>query len=63
MNGALNYEELFNLIESIKEQIEKEIIRANRVGTLKKVLEKYNFEVEEYFHYESIIAKVLIIGQ
>lgn len=63
MNGALNSEELFNLIESIKEQIEKEIIRANRVGTLKKVLEKYNFEVEEYFHYEPRIAKVLVIGQ
>ena len=63
MNNFLNTEELSYLIDEIKDEIEKEIIRANRTGTLKEVLEKYNFEVEEYAFFEPRIAKVLVIGQ
>lgn len=64
MDKVLNSDELSELIESIQSQIEKEIIRANRTGTLKEVLAKYKFELEEQYYYcEPKIAKVLVIGQ
>lgn len=64
MDKILNSDELSELIESIQSQIEKEIIRANRTGTLKEVLVKYKFELEEQYSYcEPKIAKVLVIGQ
>ena len=64
MGKVLNSDELFDLIESIKDKIEKEIIRANRTGTISEILNKYNFEVEEDYAYcEPRIAKVLVIGQ
>lgn len=64
MDKMLNSKELFDLIENIKDQIEKEIIRANRTGTLQEILNKYNFEIEEnYWYCEPRLAKVLVIGQ
>lgn len=64
MDKVLNSEQLAELIGKIQDQIEKEIIRANRTGTLTEILKKYNFDVEEEYCYcEPRVAKVLVIGQ
>lgn len=62
MERVLDIEELEDLIEKVKEHIEKELIKANRSGELKEFLIKCGYIEESYFYSEPNTSKVLVIG-
>ena len=62
MEKVLGIEELEELIEKVKEHIEKEIIKANRSGELDEFLVKCGYVEESYFYSVPNTSKVLVIG-
>ena len=62
MEKLLGIEELEELIEKVKEHIEKEIIKANRSGELDEFLVKCGYVEESYFYSVPNTSKVLVIG-
>jgi len=64
----LEIEELAELLDSIHEKIDSEIILANRIGEdeLEKILKKYNFKFSlkaSYSYIDLNTSKILIVGQ
>lgn len=63
MIKELDYKELELLIEEVTQKVREEIITANRCGTLKEILNKYNYveEQEKWYAYPNT-SKMIVIG-
>ena len=63
---VLDAEQMASLIASVTEKIERELLIANRFGTLEETLKKYNLEEEQteeiVSSYYMPNAKILILG-
>lgn len=61
---VLDYKQMASLINSVTDRITKELYIANRFGTLKEVLKKYDLEEEKEIasSYYLPNSKILIIG-
>lgn len=63
MLKELDCKEIEILIEEVTQKVREEIIMANRCGTLKEILDKYNYleEQEKWYSYPNT-SKMIVIG-